>query len=157
MAFTPTTRKTSAKRTEQAAGKQAAMIEITTAAALAAMSRTSMKLVLPSAAFLSKPMSFRLYCPTAVEANVSATVFMPSAAAPTWFDELEKRLDNPGDIARIMAALERRGYMVRKATATTTAAPKSSIAMLADSLVESVPVTAITEAAKKAAAKAAAK
>jgi hypothetical protein len=76
-------------------------------------------------------------------------------AGPTFFDELELRLSNPGDAAKIHAAVEKRGYKVTKATNVTPAkasTPVDATALLAEKLLDTTPATAIMQAASKAAA-----
>jgi hypothetical protein len=90
---------------------------------------------------------------------VAAPVVQPlgDKIAATWFDELDARIKNPGDCAKIVAALDRAGYSVTRKTSvapapsTTTA---DATAALAAALVDTVPATAIALAAAKAADKA---
>jgi hypothetical protein len=75
----------------------------------------------------------------------------PSDAAPTFYEELEKRLDNPGEAAKVHAAIMRRGYRITRAENVTPAAvTPDATAALASALLETTPTTAIMQAAAKA-------
>ena len=74
-----------------------------------------------------------------------------SDAAPTFYEELEKRLDNPGEAAKVHAAIVRRGFRITRAENVTPAAvTPDATAALADALLETVPSTALAQAAAKA-------
>lgn len=94
-------------------------------------------------------------------AKVATTqVVKPSAAAPNFFEELETRIKDAGDLARIVAALDRAGFSVtRKSGVTPATATPDATAQLAQALVDTVPATALAQAAAKSVAnvKAAAK
>lgn len=93
-------------------------------------------------------------------AKVQAATTAVSAAAPNFFEELETRIKDAGDLARIVAALDRAGFSVtRKSGVTPATATPDATAQLAQALVDTVPATALAQAAAKSVAnvKAAAK
>lgn len=87
--------------------------------------------------------------------NPPVAAVKTSAAAPNFFEELETRIKDAGDLARIVAALDRAGFTVtRKAGVTPATATPDATAQLAAALVETVPATALAQAAAKSVANA---
>lgn len=107
---------------------------------------------LPAGATNPKSPAATLPAPSKAPAPVPAK---QEQAGPTFYDELELRLSNPGDAAKIHAAVEKRGYKVTKAQNVTPAkasTPVDATALLAEKLLDTTPETAIMQAASKAAA-----
>jgi hypothetical protein len=101
----------------------------------------------------------KVLAPTAAGTAAAVAAVSVSDAAPTFFEMLEQRMNDAGDFARIVAAIEKRGYTVRKASVTPAAGTTvtDSTAALASALAETVPSTALAQAAAKATAAARAK
>jgi len=90
--------------------------------------------------------------PGAGRPAAQAPAAVPAAAQPTFFDQLEERLSDPGDFARIVAAIEKRGYRVTRSQQQIKASvTPDATAALAQALVDTVPATAIQQAAAQAA------